>query len=112
MTSIHNTVSIVPNHRSLYIVDPFTNDENELELEMFPIIAWRIEHSDRIGESYCEPQPITSSASVNDNFDRFNLSPIYDLETDDWHIGDSYTGNGKESLLELLKVRREENRRR
>ncbi|MDG1733288.1 MAG: hypothetical protein P8H39_09965 [Thalassotalea sp.] len=94
-----DSVKIIEAQRDLYVAEFLSDNELGDEVIMTPVIAWRIEYINKVGQEETTTQPITMEETVCGEYF------IYSKETEDWYCSGSLAGKGLVDLLTLFQER-------
>lgn len=89
-------VVIVPNHRPAYVAEPIFEDNNAVtEIDLNPIVAWKVVYTERPEEDSSFALPITVESLPS-------TYAIYYSDTETWVMPENCMGCGLAELLEAF----------
>lgn len=92
-----DSVKIIEAQRDLYVAEFLSDDELGDEVVLTPVIAWRVEYINKVGQEETTTHPITMEDTVCGEYF------IYSKQTEDWYYSKSLAGKGLDDLLTLFQ---------
>lgn len=95
---MENLVSVVSNTRPAFIAQPhFDEEDNIFEVDLEPIVAWKIIYNSNIEDENSIVMPITSEMGFPEGY------AIYYADTKRWSFPTERSGHGLDKLLQHFR---------